>query len=330
MLRLSDHHSFFHSSSWARILKETYNYKPIYIVSFQGSKLALSIPLMEVSNVFWGKRGVSLPFTDQCAPFFLTKEILTEGLRYATAYGKRAGWTYLEWRDAAYFSNLAVPYEEYFTHDIDLTGSETELFSHLRESNRRNIRKSIKEGVSIEISQSLSAVKSFYRLHCITRKRHGLPPQPYSFFKNISDIIIAPGQGLVVSAFHSGKLIAASVFFHFGTKAIFKFGASVIEHQHLRPNNLVMWEAIKWYRERNFVSLNLGRTELDNQGLLQFKRMWAPTESKVNYYRYDFKKRVLLKDFYASKRRVLTRKIFARLPVSLLRIIGSLAYGQFG
>ena len=45
-----------------------------------------------------------------------------------------------------------------------------------------NIKKALKEGVEVQLHNSFESVKSFFKLNCMTRKRHGLPPQPFKFF----------------------------------------------------------------------------------------------------------------------------------------------------
>jgi hypothetical protein len=317
--------SFFHTSVWAKVLEETYQFKPTYFILFdEKGRLALSVPLMEVSSFLTGRRGVSLPFTDECVPYVLSSEILEESVRYIIRYGENAQWRYIEWRDSAYFSKEVSPWTVYYTHNLNLLRSESELLSLLRDNNRRNIKKGIKEGVSIKIDQSLDSLKSFYLLHCATRKRHGLPPQPFSFFRNIFSHVISKGYGIIVSASHSERVVAASIFFHFGRRAIYKYGASDMRCQSLRPNNLIMWEAIKWYRNRDFENLNFGRTELENSGLLQYKRMWGAAESSLMYYRYDLRKETFLQN--RPKGGDFQKRLFTQLPSSVLRIIGSLAY----
>ena len=59
-------HSFFHSSAWARVLEQTYGYKPIYFAKVENGKLSGLLPMMEVDSWLTGKRCVSLPFSDQC------------------------------------------------------------------------------------------------------------------------------------------------------------------------------------------------------------------------------------------------------------------------
>ena len=58
--------SFFHTSNWARVLHESYNYTPLYFAELQDNRFSHLIPIMEVNSLLTGKRGVSLPFTDNC------------------------------------------------------------------------------------------------------------------------------------------------------------------------------------------------------------------------------------------------------------------------
>ena len=102
-------------------------------------------------------------------------------------------------------------------------------------------------------------MESYYRLHCQTRRRHGLPPQPFKLFAAIQEHVLAPGLGCVITALDRARPIAAAVFMQFGGKALYKFGASDFKYQHLRGNNLVMWEAIRWFASRGCSRLHFGR-----------------------------------------------------------------------
>lgn len=328
LLLANNDHSFFHSSAWAKVLKISYGYRPVYLVSLTSGQLDLMMPLMEVTSSLTGKRGVSLPFTDQCAPHAPKREFLPEAVQGALDYGRKAGWRYIEWRDACCFPGDTLRSEVYFIHEIDLKKTDQELFSSLGESNRRCIRKATKEGVSVDIGQSLDLLRSFFRLNCLTRKRHGLPPQPFVFFRNVFDHIISKSSGIIVSAFHFDKLVAAAVFFHFGDKAIYKYGASDLAHQRFRPNNLLMWEAMKWYKSHGLKSLNLGKTEEDNQGLLRFKRLWGGQEKMIEYHRYDLINSAFVQR--ALKMHPFLKNIFTHMPVPALRLAGRWLYKHAG
>lgn len=319
--------SFFHTSGWARVLAESYGYKPVYFAGFDASRLSLLMPFMGIASPLTGRRGVSLPFTDYCNPFAAEKALIPEAARTAMDHGKRAKWNYIEWRSSENILEGAVPSESYLTHDLDLDRTESELFSRLQESNRRNIRKSIKDGVTITFDSSSDSLREFYRLHCRTRKRHGLPPQPLSFFKNILNHILGRGLGTIATARLSGKTIAASVFFHFGTTAIFKYGASNMQDLGHRPNNLVIWEAMKWYKAMGIKTLSLGRTEADNPGLQHFKRSWGGVEKTLNYYRYDLKKDSFFRTPTLGDH---PRELISRVPCGVLRVLGRVLYRHIG
>jgi len=317
-------YEFFHTSGWARALEETYGFKPAYRVQFQGNEITLLMPLMEMQSLFSGTRAVSLPFTDYCPPHNGQGKSYQDILESTILYGKRVKWRYIEWRDGGYFHGGTPHWDTYYSHEIDLKSSEKALFSALSDNNRRNIRKSIREGVCISTSQSLDSINEFYRLNLLTRKRHGLPPQPYLFFKNVHKYIISNGNGFIVLASHKKQTIAASIFFHFGAKALFKYNASDLRSQHLRPNNLILWEALKWYRDRGFLMMSLGRSEITDLGLLRYKRTWGGKETSIVYYRYDLRKMAYLRKKDGHMDRI--NKILSHFPIPILRILGTLFY----
>jgi lipid II:glycine glycyltransferase (peptidoglycan interpeptide bridge formation enzyme) len=319
--------SFFHTSAWARVLHESYNYKPLYFTVIDKGKLVSLIPVMEVKSFLTGRRGVSLPFTDHCPPICSDPTKLEEILNRIIEYGKTAGWKYIDVRgDSAYF-NAKPAAESFYVHSLDLSKKKEKLFLQFRDSTKRNIKRSRKEEIEVRIENSRPALEAYFQLHCTTRKHHGLPPQPKYFFQKIFERIIARDKGFVVLAYRQGKAIAGAVFFHFKDQAIYKYGASDRNYLHLRPNNLVMWQAIEWFAENGFKSFNLGRTEPENDGLLQFKRGWGAKETNLSYYKYDLKKDSFISDTSGVKS---SYNLFKMLPISMLRIAGNFLYRHVG
>ena len=330
---------FFHSSTWAKVLNEAYGYKPLYFTVFKKGGLSGVIPIMEVNSFLTGKRGVSLPFTDYCDPIVNGDIQFKDLLDYVIEYGKRRRWKSLELRGGFSLNSKItgnsqpetcniIPSLTYLGHVIDLGENEEEIFYGFKDSARRNIKKANRQGVEVGIFNSLDSVKEFYRLNCLTRRDHGLPPQPYSFFKSIYQHVIWKDYGFVVLASYQGKYIAGAVFFHFGKKSFYKYGASDRKRQYLRANNLVMWEAIKWYSQNGYKNLCFGKTEPENEGLRQFKSGWGTTEQQINYYRYDLKKGSFVPG--SSKVTGFHNRIFRNLPVPILNRIGSILYKHVG
>jgi Acetyltransferase (GNAT) domain len=321
-------YSFFHTSTWAKILHKSYGYKPLYLIENEQKNLSAVMPVMEISSFLTGKRGVSLPFTDYCEPIISKPEQFQTLFNFVIDYGKKHDWKYLEIRGGETFLEKKEPSMFYLGHTLDLTDGQDKIFSHFRDSTKRNIKKAEKEDVKMEIAHSLTAMNEFCRLNSLTRREHGLPPQPYHFFKNIYDQIISKNSGFISQATFNNITIASNVFFLFGEKVIYKYGASDRTYQRLRANNLVMWEAIKWCCENGYKSLCFGRTETDNDGLRQFKSGWGTKEHIIKYYRYDFRKDSFVKE--SPKISDFQHKFFNKLPIPLLNVLGTLLYKHMG
>jgi len=319
--------SFFHTSNWAKVLVEAYGYEPKYFV-VEGSTLEAVIPLMEIRSFLTGKRGVSLPFTDYSPSVNGGKLDVLEAIESIIQHGKASGWRYIDFRNTLSFPATTTVFSEYYGHVLDLSGTEESVRAKLRDSTKRNIRKAVKEGVTVEEFTTEESIREFYRLNCLTRTRHGLPPQPFLFFKKLYEYVISKGFGFVVLASHEGSNIAGIVCLHFKGKAIYKYGASDKAYQHLRANNLAMWEAIRLCIRQGCESFSFGRTEPDNHGLMQFKSGWGAKEQMIRYYRYDLGTgRFIGGNSYGH---AFYNKIFENMPLSLSRVVGEILYRHVG
>lgn len=320
--------SFFHGSPWAAVLRDAYGYRPVYFTLLEGGAAKALLPCMDIASALTGARGVSLPFTDYCEPIAPDAPRFQALLDAAIALGRKRNWKYLEIRGGSAFLRKEEPSERHHGHILDLTAGSQRILSNLRDSTRRNIRKAEKENIRAAVSTSPEALEAFCRLNAMTRRDHGLPPQPRFFFSSLFDHILSKGMGFVALASVGDRAVAANIYLHSGEEMIYKYGASDRAYQNLRANNLVMWEAIRWGCDRGYKRLCFGRTEPGNEGLLQFKSGWGAVEHPIRYYRYDLRKGA----FTTEHRRVtpLYKKIFGRLPVPVLKILGNLLYRHMG
>lgn len=316
-------YSFFHSSDWAKLLQETYNFKPHYLQATESGHVKAIFPLMEVDSFFTGRRAISLPFTDFCKPL-VARDVSLKRIRHRVIdYCKEKKFNSLELRDSEVTLDNTITIPAGYIHTLDLTSSEDQIFKNFSESNRRNIRKAIRSQISVDVNNS-SSLEDFYYINCFTRKRHGLPPQPFKFFKNLDNLVLNGNKGFICISKYNGKSIAGAVFLLIGNKALFKYGASLFEYQNLRPNNLLMWESIKYLKDKGFNELNFGRTELENIGLRRFKLGWGTEEKILNYYRYEFEKANSIS--VSAKSFVNKKMALNRFPIALLKLIGRIAY----
>jgi hypothetical protein len=320
-----DSYSFFHTTAWAKVLTGTYQYDPVYFIS-EGTGAVL--PLMEVNSGLTGKRAVALPFTDICDPLCADKADFDKLFRNAVELGQARGWNYLEFRGGDAFFQGTVPSLAFYRHCVEIPADAEAYFAQLPGPVRRAIRKAEKSDLQIEISPDFAAIKQYYLLHCKSRKRHGLPPQPFSFFKNLHQHALSRGLGIVVLARWRNVPVAGAVFLHSGDRAIYKFGASDDSFQQLRGNNLVFREAIKWFSRNGIRKLDLGRTSTGNEGLRRFKLGWNAEETIIRYYRFCFRQN----DFVPMRDEGLGwhNYVFKALPLPASRMAGEFLYRHWG
>lgn len=336
LITSNHHYSFFHSRSWAEVICRSYDYKPCYFLFSDRDKPVGLIPMIEIKSILTGKRGVSLPFTDCCDPIFSDQKYFAESLNKIIAFGEKSGWKYIEIKGGKNLFKNTQQASYFYGHTLTLDMNVDKLLSGFRSSTRRNIKKAAREGVECKISSSFKAVQEFYRLNCITRKMHGLPAQPFSFFKHIYDYVINKANGIVVLAVYRNRIISGSLFFHFRDSAVYKYGASDKAFQFLRANNAVMWSAIKFYAQNGYRLFDMGISEPNNSGLIQFKNGWGGRKHEVNYYRYNFREKGFTSDSsdtYSNMHsdiRSCYRKVFSKMPIFVLKVAGLLAYRHIG
>lgn len=311
--------SFFHGTAWARVLVESYGFTPHYFLAERAV-----LPLMEVDSWLTGRRGIGLPFTDDCEPLGPDCGSVRKLFQAAVELGNSHSWKYIECRGGRELFDDVPASLTFYGHRLELVVDEAQLFNKMDGSARRAIRKAENEGVTVEISQSLEALHDFYSLHCLTRKRHGLPPPPFHFFRNIHRHILSQNLGMVAVASHRGRKIAAAVYFFQDNRAIYKYGASDLAWQALRPSNLVMWTAMQWLVQHGATSLHLGKTALANEGLRRFKLTLGATEEKIEYVKYDLRRSQFVTDTDAITG--WHNRVFQVMPVFAARWVGGMLY----
>jgi lipid II:glycine glycyltransferase (peptidoglycan interpeptide bridge formation enzyme) len=273
---------------------------------------------------------VSLPFSDMCEPLFIDPNQFQCAFKELAQFGRNKQWRYIELRGGKKWLATSPAYASIYTHEIDLEKEEKELFASLRDSTRRNIQIAEKNGISVTHSTSLQALQAFYRLNCLTRREHGIPPQPWKFFLNLWNIALKHDKGFITLASYNTKAIAANLYLVHGKNALYKYGASDRGYQHLRASNLVMWEGIKKCREMGCRTLNLGRTEPQHKGLLQYKRGFGCKEITVNYYRFNIRQHRFTEGPRPKKNQGLPTRIMSKLPIPLLKLAGKILYKYVG
>jgi CelD/BcsL family acetyltransferase involved in cellulose biosynthesis len=274
----------FHHPAWARLLGDCYRY-PAFAFALKGGagRIVAGLPVMDVSNRLTGKRWVSLPYTDVCPPLVSADGSIDELVTALDEERMRHGIPRLEVR--AELPGVQVRRRsDAVVHTLGLVTEPEQLHGMFKQSVRRNIAKGSRVGVTVRRATTVSdLVDTFYRLHVRTRRRQGVPVQPRRYFVRLWHRMLEPGLGFCLLAHLDRTPVAGAIFLAFKDTVVYKYGASDDRYLSLRPNNVLLWEAIRWSGSNGYGTLDLGRTDLDQRGLRRFKSSWGAREEPLVY-----------------------------------------------
>jgi CelD/BcsL family acetyltransferase involved in cellulose biosynthesis len=314
----------FHHPAWARLLADCYGYRPFALaLSGEAGQIVAGLPVLEVRSPFGNRRWVSLPFTDYCPPLAVSDEVRDRLVAGLDAVRREAGVARIEVR-AALDGPKTYSRSSSVLHTLRLEGGPEAIFRTFKRTQvQQRITKAERDGVTVRRSRSLSDLTEvFYDLHTRTRRRLGVPVQPRRLFKLFHQSIIETGLGFMQLAYLDDTPIAGAVFLSWNRTVSYKYSASDVRYLRHRPNNLVLWQAIRWAAEHDYKVFDFGRSDLDDHGLRSFKSGWGTEEEPLTYTEIAEHppKRSL-----ASQDKALAGLI-RRAPPSFARLLGELFY----
>jgi hypothetical protein len=322
--------SAFHRRGWLEALKHTYGYRPLVLTSAQaGESLTDGIVACRISSWLTGTRLVSLPFTDHCDPLFgeFSPELLFSDRLVEECAGRNC--RYLEVRPLKEWGSLGnqfQPCESFIFHELDLGPSIEQLFKALhKDSIQRKIRRAEKEGLSYEAGRTETLINTFYQLLQITRKRHRLPPQPKTWFRNL---VKHMGEAVNIGVARKNEVaIAAILTLRHRSNVIYKYGCSNEGFHQLGGMPFLFWKLIEESKSTGAACIDFGRTKMDNEGLIVFKDKFGTTKRTLTYYRYSRKKEKQA-SFHEDSR--LMSRILTVVPDSVMSAVGRVLYKHIG
>lgn len=179
---------------------------------------------------------------------------------------------------------------------LDLASGADAVFAKFSQTRRNEIRKAIKQAaVEVAPLKSDEELVELYEIYCEWNRRKGHAPGP---LEQMRAGVAQRENRLVLVAKVAGRVVAGS-FYRFGPQGIIEYSANVsmLEHQKLRPNDLIGWRAVQWACERGFRQFSMGGSHL-------FLRRFGGDILPTFRYRVD---QTLLKRYDLAERAVKLR-----------------------
>ena len=316
-----DDASVFHTTSWLELLQAQYGYRISAQVIFDRTgHLVAGIPFAQIKSRMTGERMVALPFSDVCPPLARSTAALDALAGSLQELHEREG---LDVEVRGSVGSLPLDSRRFYQHQLSLDPEVGSVEARFSTMVRRGIARARRDGVEVRLGTDAADLNAFYRLHVRTRQRQGVPSQPKRFITRFSELF-DKDLGFVLSASVDGELAAAAVFLSYNGVLTYKYGASRRELLKARPNHAVLMEAVRWGCDRGYRVFDLGRTDLDNNGLREFKRGWGTDERRLSY--------ASLSQRSDRSARVpgLAKRFISRTPSFTGRLVGAALYRHYG
>jgi lipid II:glycine glycyltransferase (peptidoglycan interpeptide bridge formation enzyme) len=324
----------FHTSAWARVIKDTYGYEPhYYTLENDDGQITAAIPFYLIRSRLTGKRLVSLPFSDYCWPLgeaAVDIATLAEAAKQEVTTGAASFLEVRGWQNGTDPAPLnLVPREYHVTYILDVTPSLETLTRIFHDNVRRGIKQAEKRGIKAYISTGEDGIEKFYALNVMTRKKLGVLPQPHAFFRNIYRHLISQHLGFTALAESEGQTVAGVVFLIHKDTLYYKFNASDPAYLQKRPNHVATWEGLKHGRENGLKRLDFGRCTPEEEGLRVYKARWGAKEVNLPYYYYPEVKGITSASETSLPYRMM--RIFSGIvPRPVFEAAGSILYRHLG
>ena len=325
--------SVFHTIGWLETLRSTYGYEPAVFTTFPpDEELKNGLVFCRVRSWLTGNRLVSLPFSDHCEPLCGTTQELNLLLRNLQNLVGLERWKYVEIRPVGLpFSQLGegiefLPAATHSLHVLDLRPDLNEIFGNLdKDSVQRRIGRADRAGLLEKCGRSEDLLKDFYALFVSTRRRHSLPPIPFTWFRNLVQF---QGEALQIRLAYQEKIPVAGILtLRFGHAVYYKYGCSDVRFNRLGAIPWLLWKAASAAKTSGAHEFDLGRTEEGNEGLLAFKNHWVSQPTKLQYWKFPGTRSSLAADGWKL---TLAKQAFSFMPNRLLTIAGNLLYRHIG
>jgi len=173
---------------------------------------------------------------------------------------------------------------------VDLQLNDDELLLGMTKNGRRDVRKGLRSGVIVEevSAEDPSFVGEYYSQVSQAFSKRGLvPTYPQSRVESLVRHLHPSGHLLMLRAtLPTGETAATGIFAGLpGGAASFTLQASDPKFYQWLPNEVLVWQALRHWRERGAIRFDFGGREIGS--VTDFKRKFGGTDLTTDWLRYS-------------------------------------------
>lgn len=184
------------------------------------------------------------------------------------------------------FEKSCYKYEDYLNYLIDLKRPIDTIFQSFSKSRRKNIKKSEKNGISIEEVIDKGKLSILYGLIKNTYSKIKIPVADFSLFVSAFDRLCSGEMAKFFLASVKDQYIAARIILLFKNQIFDWYAGADENYLDFYPNEMLVWHILKWGSQNRFHSFDFGGAGKPDEkyGVRDFKERFGG--QLVNYGRY--------------------------------------------
>lgn len=310
--------TFFHQTSWMRVMERTYGYRPYYFLAERDGQVTGVAPTFLISNCFSGRCLISLPFAvygGVCAADSETEDAL---IGHIEQLAEERQVEYIELRNrngdvrTGYHANT-----RYASFTIPLIDDTEKIYSTFPKDIRYMIRKGEKAG--LRVRKGIDQLDAFYKLMTFNLRRLGTPAFPRALFENL--LHEYRSQVDLTLVYSGDKPVAGAMSFFFRDWMQPYYFGSLDEAKALAANNFLWWKLIEEAAHTGCRTFDFGRSKKDS-GNFDFKKKWGPSIESLNYQVRLVRRKEVPNFSPANPKFEMATNIWKKLPLRLTQLVG--------
>lgn len=294
--RQCNYATFFHTPLWHEIAVRNHpNFHDASIGFVLDRGVRAVLPLLSTRR-FGPFRNLLSTF-EYCYGGLIADGSLTNG-ELDQLYRRACGWNvtglrFLE-NPLAQRINLASQFigNTYETHILELDSDFETIFKRFPKDKRNAYRKGLKEGVTIELAETLDDYRAYYGAYQDTIRRWGEDPASYgyrwSIFETIFDLSRSyPEQVKLWLARVNGTIIGGTVAFYWNRHVVAWHGCAYTDYLSYKPYVVIDVEIVRDAITRGYAYYDLNPTGDLSAGVSEYKARLGTTVYPITSWQYN-------------------------------------------
>ncbi len=320
--------TIYHTSSWQKVIGKSLGFRQAHLGLHrpETNELAGIIPGFWVSPLPFRKKFISLPLTSYCDPL-LPESFDEDRLIALMQLHFKGNPSLIKCRKKSpLLDKMFTRSEDFVIHNLDISTDSATIYQRCHVTTiRQRIQKAMRNDIKTRFDGSKDSLAIFYGYYLQNRKNNGLPPAPYSFFKNILRTFGPKGEALIALTEHEGVTVGAALLLLFRDTCHYEFGTTDERFKQMGAGTLMIWDSIMRAIQEGKTRFDFGRSSSTHTSLTEYKARWGAEPHPLYYY--SSQKPEIEQN---NRTRPIAEKINRKLPLALLRLEGEILYRRYG